>query len=67
MTDLNNSQASNDEANDAPANPWTDEHWNLTRQAQIYRQDQAMAMRLVQAAGYKDPISAFRALNKPKM
>ena len=42
-------------------------YWNMTSQAQIYRQDQAMAMRLVQEAGYKDPISAFRAhRNKPR-
>jgi hypothetical protein len=67
MTNVNKSQVSNDEPNDAPANPWTDEYWNMTCQAQIYRQDQAMAMRLVQEAGYKDPISAFRAhRNKPR-
>ena len=43
---------------DAPANPWSNQHWNLTRQGQIYRQDQAEANRLAQAAGYKDALSA---------
>jgi hypothetical protein len=46
--------------NDAPANPWSKQHWNLTRQGQIYRQDQAKANRLAQAAGHKDALSACR-------
>ena len=43
--------------NDEP-NPWSKQHWNLTRQGQIYRQDKPKAMRMAQAAGHKDPISA---------
>jgi hypothetical protein len=45
---------------DAPANPWSKQHWNLTRQGQIYRQDQAEANRLARAAGHKDALSARR-------
>ena len=44
--------------NDAPSNPWSKQHWNLTRQGQIYRQNQAEANRLAQAAGHKDALSA---------
>jgi hypothetical protein len=43
--------------NDA-TNPWSKQHWNLTHQGQIYKQDHAQAMRLAQAAGHKDPIGA---------
>jgi len=39
-------------------NPWSRQHWNMTRQGQIYRQDQAEADRLAQAAGHKDALSA---------
>jgi len=42
---------------DAP-NPWSKQHWNLTHQGSIYKQDQAKAMRLAQAAGHKDALSA---------
>ena len=45
---------------DAPANPWSKQYWNLTRQGQIYRQDQAGANRLAQAAGHKDALCALR-------
>jgi hypothetical protein len=44
--------------NDAPVNPWSKLHWNLTRQVQIYKRDQAEADRLAQAAGHKDALSA---------
>jgi hypothetical protein len=43
---------------DAPMNPWSKQHWNLTRQGEIYRQDQAKAMRLARVAGHNHPISA---------
>ena len=43
---------------DAPANPWSKQHWNLTRQGQIYRRDQAEANRLAQASGHRDALSA---------
>lgn len=46
------------DVNDTPMNPWSKQHWNLTRQGQIYKQDQAKAMRLAQAAGHKDALSA---------
>jgi hypothetical protein len=44
--------------NDAPVNPWSKQHWNLTHQGQIYRHDRANAMRLARAAGHKDALSA---------
>ena len=44
--------------NDEPANPWSRQHWNLTSQGQIYRQDKAEADRLAKAAGHKDAMSA---------
>jgi hypothetical protein len=44
--------------NDAPMNPWSKEHWNLTDQARLYKRDQAEANRLAQAAGHKDAMSA---------
>jgi hypothetical protein len=44
--------------NDAPMNPWSKQHWNLTRQGEIYKRDQAKAMRLARVAGHSDPISA---------
>ena len=44
--------------NDAATNPWSKQHWNLTRQGQIFKQDHTQATRLAQAAGHKDPISA---------
>jgi hypothetical protein len=43
--------------NDAP-NPWSTQHWNLTRQVQIYKRDRAEADRLAQAAGHKNALSA---------
>jgi hypothetical protein len=43
---------------DAPVNPWSKQHWNLTRQGQIYRQDKAEADRLARAAGHRDALSA---------
>jgi len=46
--------------NDAPTNPWSREHWNLTHQVQIYKRDQAEATRLAQAAGHEDVLSARR-------
>jgi len=39
-------------------NPWSKQHWNLTHQGQIYKQDQAKAKQLAQAAGHSDPIGA---------
>ena len=53
MTDVKSSQAS-----DAPLNPWSKRHWNLTHQVQIYKQDQVEANRLAQLAGHKDALSA---------
>ena len=44
--------------NDVPENPWSKQHWNLTRQVQILKRDQAEAIRLAQAAGHKDALSA---------
>jgi hypothetical protein len=44
--------------NDAPANPWSKQHWNLTGQAQIFKRDQDEANRLARAAGHKDALSA---------
>ena len=44
--------------NDAPMNPWSKQHWNLTGQAKIFKRDQAEANRLAQAAGHKDARSA---------
>ena len=44
--------------NEAPENPWSKQHWNLTRQVQILKRDQAEAIRLAQAAGHKDALSA---------
>ena len=46
--------------NDAPINPWSKQHWNLTGQAKIFNRDQAEANRLAQAAGHKDAGSARR-------
>jgi len=46
------------DVNETPVNPWSKQHWNLTRQGQIYKQDHAKALRLAQAAGHKDPIGA---------
>ena len=61
MTDIKRSQASNHEANDAPMNPWSKQHWNLTGQARIFKRDQAEADRLAQAAGHIDAAtSRFR-------
>ena len=60
MTDIKRSQASNHEANDAPMNPWSKQHWNLTGQAKIFNRDQAEAGRLARAAGHKDARSARR-------
>lgn len=34
-------------------NPWTKEHWNLTKQAEIVKKDRATADRMAQAAGKK--------------
>jgi hypothetical protein len=34
------------------------QNWNLTRQAQIYKLDQAEANRMAQAAGHRDALSA---------
>jgi len=45
--------------NDAP-NPWSKEHWNLTEQCQIYKRDRAMGIRLAQAAGHADVLTARR-------
>jgi hypothetical protein len=36
---------------DAPANPWSKQNWNLTRQVQILKHDQSEANRLARAAG----------------
>jgi len=46
--------------NDAPINPWSKQHWNLTGQAKIFNRDQAEAGRLARAAGHKDARSARR-------
>ena len=43
---------------DAPSNPWSKQNWNLTRQVQILKSDQAEADRLAQAAGHKDAMTA---------
>ena len=45
--------------NDEP-NPWLAQHWNLTKQGQIYKHDRAKAMRLARAAGHKDILTARR-------
>jgi hypothetical protein len=37
---------------------WSRQHWNLTRQGQIYRKDKAEADRLAKAAGHNDGMSA---------
>jgi hypothetical protein len=50
------------DVDDAPANPWSKQHWNLTHQVQIYKRDQTEANRLAQLAGHKDALSA-RAKN----
>jgi hypothetical protein len=44
--------------NDAPMNPWSREHWHLTRQVKILKRDRAEANRLAQAAGHRDALSA---------
>jgi hypothetical protein len=44
--------------NDAPVNPWSKEHWNLTKQSQIFKRDRAEADRLARAAGHKNAMSA---------
>ena len=41
-------------------NPWSKQHWNLTHQGHIYKRDRDKAMRMAQAAGHKDPLSARR-------
>ena len=43
---------------EVPENPWSRQHWNLTRQGRIYREDKAQANRLAQAAGHKDARTA---------
>jgi hypothetical protein len=43
---------------DAPLNPWLKQHWNLTRQVQIYKRDQAEADHLAQLAGHQDAPTA---------
>ena len=48
------------DVNDAPTNPWSKQHWNLTGQAKIFNRDQAEADRLARAAGHKDARSARR-------
>jgi hypothetical protein len=40
--------------NDAPINPWSKQHWNLTGQAKIIKRDRAEADRLARAAGHRD-------------
>jgi hypothetical protein len=39
---------------DAPINPWSKQHWNLTGQAKIIKRDRAEADRLARAAGHRD-------------
>jgi hypothetical protein len=46
------------DVDDAPLNPWSKQHWNLTHQVQIYKRDQAEADRLAQAVGHRDALSA---------
>jgi hypothetical protein len=43
--------------NDAP-NPWSRQHWNLTQQGHIYKLDRDKAMRMAQAAGHEDVLTA---------
>ena len=43
---------------DAPMNPWSRQHWNLTGQAKIFKRDQAEANRLARAAGHRDALSS---------
>ena len=57
MTDIKRSQASKHEANAAPMNPWSKQHWNLTGQVKIFKRDRAEANRLAQAAGHKDALA----------
>ena len=45
---------------DAPLNPWSKQHWNLTHQVQIYKRDKAEADRLAQAVGHRDAFGARR-------
>jgi hypothetical protein len=54
MTYPNSPHGSNDEANDAPMNPFSREGWNLTGQAKIFNRDQAEADRLARAGGHRD-------------
>ena len=43
--------------NDAP-NPWSKQHWHLTRQVKILKRDRAEADLLAQAVGHKNALSA---------
>jgi hypothetical protein len=44
--------------NDAPPNPWTKAHWNLTKQGQVFTRDLAEADRLARAAGHRNALTA---------
>jgi len=46
--------------NDAPMNPWSKEHWNLTEQGRIYKHDPAQGLRMAQAAGHRDVLTSRR-------
>ena len=44
----------------AEPNPFTHDHWNMTKQGQIMQQDPSRADRLAKAAGHKDAASAVK-------
>ena len=46
--------------NDAPMNPWSKQHWNLTAQAKIIKRDRAEANRLARSAGHRDVLTSRR-------
>jgi hypothetical protein len=42
----------------APENPWSKQHWNVTRQGLVFKQDETKAHRLARAAGHKTAVGA---------
>ncbi len=45
-------------------NPWSHEHWNMTKQGAIYTADKSKAEQLAKAAGHASPIGAVRPPKK---
>ncbi len=45
-------------------NPWTDAHWNRTKQGDIYKADKARAEQMAKAAGHASAVGANRPVTK---